>query len=253
MEAWREELYHHGILGQKWGRRNGPPYPLGSGDHSASEKKAGWRKSLGKDNSDDEPYTGKKLARLVNKNAQLAKQKIGEHYSNDAEYRRLQKQQQPIKDIYKQYEKEQDKYINDAVDNYLKNSKSEFSKDEIDAIRWCYKYDDADQGVSMAFFLVDKGYDVPALFTKSNALDNKIMKCKVRLNKELAGDYRTEVVKPKGEYNGRKSQTLYQFVVNNAPDGGYFDGVYQVNEGLYRLTNENYKEIQSYYSNNKKR
>lgn len=41
------EIYHHGILGQKWGKKNGPPYPLGSEDHSASEKKAGWRKSLG--------------------------------------------------------------------------------------------------------------------------------------------------------------------------------------------------------------
>ena len=39
-------LSHHGILGQKWGKKNGPPYPLGSSDHSASEKKAGWRKSL---------------------------------------------------------------------------------------------------------------------------------------------------------------------------------------------------------------
>lgn len=40
-------LAHHGILGMKWGKKNGPPYPLGSGDHSASEKKAGWKKSLG--------------------------------------------------------------------------------------------------------------------------------------------------------------------------------------------------------------
>lgn len=39
-------LMHHGILGQKWGKKNGPPYPLGASDHSASEKKAGWRESL---------------------------------------------------------------------------------------------------------------------------------------------------------------------------------------------------------------
>lgn len=42
------ELYHHGIMGQKWGRKNGPPYPLGPSDHSANEKKAGWRQSLDK-------------------------------------------------------------------------------------------------------------------------------------------------------------------------------------------------------------
>lgn len=32
------ELQHHGILGQKWGKRNGPPYPL-SASKSASIKK----------------------------------------------------------------------------------------------------------------------------------------------------------------------------------------------------------------------
>lgn len=50
-----EYLKHHGILGMKWGKKNGPPYPLGASDHSTSEKKAGWRKSLdkGPDDSDN--------------------------------------------------------------------------------------------------------------------------------------------------------------------------------------------------------
>lgn len=46
-ELEKNYLAHHGILGQKWHKRNGPPYPLDAGDHSKSEKEAGYKKSLG--------------------------------------------------------------------------------------------------------------------------------------------------------------------------------------------------------------
>ena len=49
-----EYLKHHGILGMKWGKKNGPPYPIGVSAHSQSEKKAGWRKSLDKDSSTED-------------------------------------------------------------------------------------------------------------------------------------------------------------------------------------------------------
>lgn len=42
----RGDLYHHGIPNQKWGVRNGPPYPLNQSAKSAAEKKA--EKSLDK-------------------------------------------------------------------------------------------------------------------------------------------------------------------------------------------------------------
>ena len=39
MYSRNAELYHHGIKGQKWGVRNGPPYPLGSDVSTGSRLK----------------------------------------------------------------------------------------------------------------------------------------------------------------------------------------------------------------------
>lgn len=41
-------LYHHGIKGQKWGVKNGPPYPLGASKHSISDRNNGRGQSLKK-------------------------------------------------------------------------------------------------------------------------------------------------------------------------------------------------------------
>ena len=42
------ELYHHGILKQKWGVRHGPPYPLKGGDYSPAEKRAVYKERRNK-------------------------------------------------------------------------------------------------------------------------------------------------------------------------------------------------------------
>ena len=42
-----DQLMHHGIKGQKWGVRNGPPYPIKEGQHSLREQTASGDKKAG--------------------------------------------------------------------------------------------------------------------------------------------------------------------------------------------------------------
>lgn len=69
---WWTYLSHHGIKGQKWGVQNGPPYPLDAGDHSSSERKAGWKSSLNKSSSSDDVFR-----RASNMKLNAAHQKYG--------------------------------------------------------------------------------------------------------------------------------------------------------------------------------
>lgn len=52
------DLCHYGIKGQKWGKRNGPPYPLDASDKSASEKRLSVNNKINKASKLNSSKTG---------------------------------------------------------------------------------------------------------------------------------------------------------------------------------------------------
>lgn len=89
------ELYHHGILNQKWGEQNGPPYPLDSGQKSRAEKRAEkkdlkwanknadklYKKAYSKSKNEMTKYANTELASKYYD--QLSKGKISKSFTND--------------------------------------------------------------------------------------------------------------------------------------------------------------------------
>lgn len=55
-------LAHHGISGMKWGKRNGPPYPLTQSSKSKAERKVSTGKTNGSEKKDTETSSKKKVS-----------------------------------------------------------------------------------------------------------------------------------------------------------------------------------------------
>lgn len=64
------ELNHHGVLGQKWGKKNGPPYPLDvSGKAAVKRQRKESKRDAVRKMSDEE--LNKKITRLRKENEYL--------------------------------------------------------------------------------------------------------------------------------------------------------------------------------------
>lgn len=121
----KNELYHHGIDGQRWGVTHGPPYPLSRAEHRAvvrsqkatEKRKLSWRRSgkYAKRMSDEDlNATIDRLQReetyrkLVSKDKEMrkAEKKV---QKKEAETRSQQKQQQKQQKEQQKNQKEQQK------------------------------------------------------------------------------------------------------------------------------------------------
>lgn len=119
----KERLKHHGIPGQKWGDKNGPPYPLQPSDHSAAEKKAAISSSGVKHDKKESPKV---------KNLIKWKTKKGENGTYDVGKIRCGSQKIEVK-VQNDAQK---KLIEDYASNFEEHDK--IAKDLIykDAKRW---------------------------------------------------------------------------------------------------------------------
>lgn len=113
-------LAHHGILGMKWGKRNGPPYPLGAEDHSQSEKKAGYKKSLG-GGRNEELYATKKKSSLKNKIAERKQAKAADKEERKELYKKVGDEWRKATDYADKHGLDYDDYVDESErDAFLK-------------------------------------------------------------------------------------------------------------------------------------
>lgn len=180
----REEHYlmHHGIPGQKWGKRNGPPYPLDEKDYSKREKKLAkeanrLKKNYEKHEKDPMKYGSEEYIKDLKKSSIykditssdrviLAKEKLDSVGKYAIDYNSLNA-------------KEKRKYEKLSALKFLKKYPdwgSEFDTEE-EAVDWIVDYSDVLQGEYSGFrsYIKEKGIDYDRYSEKLDSAENEFL------------------------------------------------------------------------------
>ena len=117
-----DELWHHGIQGQKWGKKNGPPYPLDQSQKSQAERKYRTDKGYNKNQNEQpkrKPARGKFTYSPVFGIGYQRGQRNSEVMSNKELERRINRKQ--LEQRYNELEDAQVKRGRNEVMGYIKD------------------------------------------------------------------------------------------------------------------------------------
>ena len=129
-------LVHHGIKGQRWGERNGPPYPLDR--HSAKELRRKMTEAGKKDHNATPSTVAERLQSSVKVNlTEDQKRRLIEKHNAEREANEL------FDDLYKKLSKEAQRIGAKHYKEYIKKYPNEASEDLKDAFVTSVGFDEA--------------------------------------------------------------------------------------------------------------
>lgn len=183
-ELCEESLEHHGILGMHWGKRNGPPYPLGSDISTGSRLKSGTGSVKKKSTSGG--LVAKYKAKKVRKQRVQAAEKARQAKQQKAEEARAKQEAQ---DRAEREALEREQWRQDVMRNAdiesAKDHTDLFSTDEINQI--INKYN-ANQKLNQLVEDVNKAIEQPQAQPQQNVQNQQQKEEDTRSRSQKIGD-----------------------------------------------------------------
>lgn len=238
------ELYHHGILGMKWGERNGPPYPLGSGAHSAREKRLGTKGWTAEAKAEAKKKSSGKEDVVSKKKTRKTAEDISQEVKSKSKGQNGEAPSSSNSDSFSDYEKKYQKELKnaEAAKKYQEKA-TEYGKKHADLVK---------NGLqSKTFKETYKGADLNgALFfmchgkTKKQALDDLTRECEAlqKKNEKAAKD------KAEGRLtDGQKLAIAAGLAVGVVAAYGVYQ--YKTNAKSIRFTKDYIKRVTAFANN----